>query len=117
MLKRFGISLASAVYLEAFVIGTLLLPAVLELLGRITWLLSAGSIGDSHESRSTPSQPRAGARPIQPSRRARDRPAKRSRVGLVGPWGAIAGGPIRAVPLRSPVAEPHGAAGGCAGFR
>ena len=39
MLKRFGISLASAVNLEAFVIGTLLLPAVLELLGRITWTL------------------------------------------------------------------------------
>ena len=37
--KLFGISLASAVYLEAFVIGTLLLPALLELLGRITWTL------------------------------------------------------------------------------
>jgi len=39
MLKLFGISLVSAVYLEAFVVGTPLLPAVLELLGRITWTL------------------------------------------------------------------------------
>ena len=38
--KLFGVSLASAVFLEAFVIGLLLLPAVLELLGRITWTLS-----------------------------------------------------------------------------
>ena len=35
----FGISLASVVYLDSCVIGTLLLPAVLELLGRITWTL------------------------------------------------------------------------------
>jgi putative drug exporter of the RND superfamily len=37
--KLFGISLASAVFLDAFVIRTLLLPAVLELLGRRTWWL------------------------------------------------------------------------------
>ena len=37
--KLFGISLASAVYLDALVIGPLLLPAVLELLGRVTWTL------------------------------------------------------------------------------
>jgi RND superfamily putative drug exporter len=37
--KLFGISLASAVFLDAFVIRTLLLPAVLELLGRRTWQL------------------------------------------------------------------------------
>ena len=37
--KLFGISLASAVFLDAFVIGTPLLPAVLELPGRITWTL------------------------------------------------------------------------------
>jgi RND superfamily putative drug exporter len=35
--KLFGISLASAVFLGAFVIRALLLPAVLELLGRRTW--------------------------------------------------------------------------------
>jgi RND superfamily putative drug exporter len=33
----FGLSLASAVFLDAFVIRSLLLPAVLELLGRWTW--------------------------------------------------------------------------------
>jgi putative drug exporter of the RND superfamily len=35
----FGLSLASAVFLDAFVIRSLLLPAVLELLGRRTWWL------------------------------------------------------------------------------
>jgi RND superfamily putative drug exporter len=38
VLKLFGLSLASAVFLDAFVIRCLLLPAVLELLGRRTWL-------------------------------------------------------------------------------
>ena len=37
--KMFGLSLASAVFLDAFVIRCLLLPAVLELLGRSTWQL------------------------------------------------------------------------------
>jgi RND superfamily putative drug exporter len=37
--KLFGLSLATAVFLDAFVIRTLLLPAVLELLGRRTWQL------------------------------------------------------------------------------
>jgi putative drug exporter of the RND superfamily len=36
--KLFGLSLASAVFLDAFVIRSLLLPAVLELLGRWTWV-------------------------------------------------------------------------------
>jgi putative drug exporter of the RND superfamily len=36
--KLFGLSLASAVFLDAFVIRSLLLPAVLELLGRRTWM-------------------------------------------------------------------------------
>jgi putative drug exporter of the RND superfamily len=35
--KMFGLTLASAVFLDAFVIRSLLLPAVLELLGRWTW--------------------------------------------------------------------------------
>jgi RND superfamily putative drug exporter len=35
--KMFGLSLASAVFLDAFVIRSLLLPAVLQLLGRRTW--------------------------------------------------------------------------------
>jgi RND superfamily putative drug exporter len=37
VLKLFGLSLASAVFLDAFVIRSLLLPSVLELLGRRTW--------------------------------------------------------------------------------
>jgi RND superfamily putative drug exporter len=35
--KEFGLSLAVAVFLDAFVIRSLLLPAVLEILGRWTW--------------------------------------------------------------------------------
>jgi putative drug exporter of the RND superfamily len=38
-IKLFGLSLASAVFLDAFVVRCLLLPAVLELLGRTTWML------------------------------------------------------------------------------
>jgi RND superfamily putative drug exporter len=41
-IKIFGVSLASAVFLDAFVVRSLLLPAVLELLGRRTWWLPAG---------------------------------------------------------------------------
>jgi RND superfamily putative drug exporter len=37
--KMFGLSLASAVFLDAFVVRSLLLPAVLVLLGRRTWAL------------------------------------------------------------------------------
>lgn len=39
VLKLFGLSLATAVFLDAFVVRSLLLPAVLELLGRRTWAL------------------------------------------------------------------------------
>ena len=36
-IKLFGLSLASAVFIDAFVVRSLLLPAVLQLLGRWTW--------------------------------------------------------------------------------
>jgi putative drug exporter of the RND superfamily len=39
--KMFGLSLAAAVFLDAFVIRSLLLPAVLTLLGRTTWAFPA----------------------------------------------------------------------------
>ncbi len=39
VLKLFGVSLASAVFLDAFIVRSLLLPSVLELLGRSTWRL------------------------------------------------------------------------------
>ncbi len=39
VLKLFGLSLASAVFLDAFVVRSLLLPAVLELLGRRAWVM------------------------------------------------------------------------------
>jgi RND superfamily putative drug exporter len=38
VLKLFGLSLATAVFLDAFVVRVLLLPSVLELLGRRTWV-------------------------------------------------------------------------------
>jgi putative drug exporter of the RND superfamily len=39
VLKLFGISLATGVFVDAFVVRSLLLPAVLQLLGRTTWML------------------------------------------------------------------------------
>ena len=39
VIKLFGLSLATAVFLDAFVIRSLLLPSVLELVGRRTWIL------------------------------------------------------------------------------
>ncbi len=39
VVKMFGVSLAAAVFLDAFVVRSLLVPATLELLGRITWIL------------------------------------------------------------------------------
>jgi RND superfamily putative drug exporter len=41
-IKLFGLGLASAVFLDAFVVRSLLLPAVLELLGRSTWAFPEG---------------------------------------------------------------------------
>jgi RND superfamily putative drug exporter len=39
VLKLFGLSLATGVFIDAFVVRSLLLPAVLQLLGRRTWML------------------------------------------------------------------------------
>jgi RND superfamily putative drug exporter len=39
VLEMFGLAMASAVFLDAFVVRMLLLPAVLELMGRTTWKL------------------------------------------------------------------------------
>jgi RND superfamily putative drug exporter len=39
VVKMFGLSLAGAVFLDAFVLRSLLVPATLELLGRATWIL------------------------------------------------------------------------------
>jgi putative drug exporter of the RND superfamily len=39
ILELFGLSLASAVFLDAFIVRSLLLPSVLHLLGRRTWAL------------------------------------------------------------------------------
>jgi RND superfamily putative drug exporter len=39
VIELFGVALASAVFLDAIVVRTILLPAVLQLLGRTTWAL------------------------------------------------------------------------------
>jgi putative drug exporter of the RND superfamily len=39
VLKLFGLSLATGVFIDAFVVRSLLLPAVLQLLGRRTWAI------------------------------------------------------------------------------
>ncbi len=39
ILELFGLSLASAVFLDAFIVRSLLLPSVMHLLGRRTWML------------------------------------------------------------------------------
>ncbi len=41
IIKEFGLSLASAVFLDALVVRCLLLPATLDIIGRVTWLLPA----------------------------------------------------------------------------
>ncbi|HEY2142017.1 MAG TPA: MMPL family transporter [Solirubrobacteraceae bacterium] len=41
VIKEFGLSLASAVFLDALVVRCLLLPAVLSIVGRRTWVLPA----------------------------------------------------------------------------
>ena len=41
VIKEFGLSLASAVFLDALVVRCLLLPAVLHIVGRRTWQLPA----------------------------------------------------------------------------
>jgi putative drug exporter of the RND superfamily len=41
VLKLFGLSLATAVFLDAFVVRSLLLPSVLQLLDRRTWVFPA----------------------------------------------------------------------------
>ena len=48
VIKEFGLSLASAVFLDALVVRCLLLPAVLHLVGRRTWLLPAWLAGCCH---------------------------------------------------------------------
>ena len=42
VIKEFGLSLASAVFLDALVVRCLLLPATLHLLGSVTWRMPAG---------------------------------------------------------------------------
>jgi RND superfamily putative drug exporter len=55
--KEFGLSLAAAVFLDAFVIRSLLLPAVLELLGRWTWAFP-GRLGRRLPRLATEPEPR-----------------------------------------------------------
>jgi RND superfamily putative drug exporter len=60
--KEFGLSLAVAVFLDAFVIRSLLLPAVLELLGRWTWAFP-GQLGRRLPRVATEPEPQPAAEP------------------------------------------------------
>ncbi len=44
VIKEFGLALASAVFLDAIIVRCLLLPAVLNILGDVTWTIPAGLI-------------------------------------------------------------------------
>jgi RND superfamily putative drug exporter len=61
VVKLFGLSLASAVFLDAFVVRSLLLPSVLTLLGRRTWWLPRAF--DRHLPRIAIESPHPGTRP------------------------------------------------------
>jgi putative drug exporter of the RND superfamily len=63
-IKLFGLSLASAVFLDAFVIRCLLLPAVLELLGRWTWAFP-GRLGRRLPRLDTEPGPHPAAKPTE----------------------------------------------------
>jgi RND superfamily putative drug exporter len=74
IIKEFGLSLASAVFLDALVIRCLLLPAVLSIIGRRTWALPAWldgvlpqlNIEGTAEKRETPGEG-PGPSPARPS--------------------------------------------------
>ena len=76
VLELFGLVMASAVFLDAIVVRMLLLPAVLELMGRTTWALPKWLERRLPESRSRPGPARRRARLWnRPSRLGRDRRA------------------------------------------
>jgi MMPL family len=79
LLNLFGLAMESAVFLDAVVIRTLLLPAVLELFGRRAWWFRARSTTACRGSRSNRLQ-RPSRRPH--SRRLRD-DADMSRHSLI----------------------------------
>ena len=62
VLAMFGLALASAVFLDALVVRMLLLPAVLQLLGRATWWLP-GWLGRRLPRVALEAEPRAKPRP------------------------------------------------------
>ena len=62
--KMFGLSLAVAVFLDAFVIRSVLLPAVLELTGRWTWAFP-GRLGRRLPRLETEPEPRVAAEPSE----------------------------------------------------
>jgi putative drug exporter of the RND superfamily len=62
--KLFGLSLASAVFLDAFVIRCLLLPATLELLGSWTWKFPSG-LGARLPRLAIEPEPRTAAEPAE----------------------------------------------------
>jgi RND superfamily putative drug exporter len=62
--KLFGLSLASAVFLDAFVVRCLLLPATLEILGSWTWKFP-GRLGARLPRLAIEPEPRTAAEPAE----------------------------------------------------
>jgi MMPL family len=59
IIKQFGIGLAAAIFIDAFVVRTVLVPALMHLFGNANWWLPTGSTGPSPSSTSkAPPRPR-----------------------------------------------------------
>ena len=82
-IKEFGFGLAAAVFLDALVVRCVLLPAVLELLGPVTWRLprcaGRAAAADPHRgpARRSPTGTSARPRPTGPATRSARRPVRR----------------------------------------
>ena len=97
VIKEFGLSLASAVFLDAVIVRCLLLPAVLNILGDATWTIPAWLDRilprlniEGGATRLSPADEaelaalrRRGDSPCQPARRGGDRGLSRARGGLL----------------------------------
>jgi hypothetical protein len=93
VLKLFGVAMATAVFLDAVVIRSILMPAVLELFGRYTWAFPGGRTAGCRGSRSSrrPSRSRLDEPPDHACRRAAPRtisdgPVPRSACSRLLSW-------------------------------
>jgi RND superfamily putative drug exporter len=77
VLKLFGLGLAVAVLLDALIVRTVLVPALMHVIGRANWWLPGGSTGSCRGSRSRARGDGAsGARADEPAPRPEPLPAE-----------------------------------------